>query len=201
MFRGLRGFRFMSEAAVAVPSSSSFIPRLIAFDLDDTLWHPEMEMCAGPPFTRDAKGTVKDCSGTPMRLMGNSRSILQVLKTDRRFAGVQVAFVSRTECPDWAKELIQLMPVYETFTMADCSHMELHQIYPNDKKVHFTRIHKLSGVAFADMLFFDNEIRNIRSVSTLGVTSIYTPDGMTEASWEAGLLQFSQRKAVASTAD
>lgn len=184
----------MPEEAVPCISPARVLPRLIAFDLDDTLWHPEMEKCAGSPFTRDAKGTVQDRSGTPIRLMGNSREILRVLSADRHYAGIQVVYVSRTECPEWAKELIQLVPVHGEVTMAGCSAMHLHQIYPGDKKSHFTKISKLSGVSFSDMLFFDNEFRNIRSVSTLGVTCIYTPDGMTEETWEMGLQQFHQRK-------
>ena len=42
------------------------------------------------------------------------------------------------------------------------------------------------------MLFFDNEMRNCRDVGRLGVTSVYTPDGMTERTWQQGLTEFAQ---------
>lgn len=40
------------------------------------------------------------------------------------------------------------------------------------------------------MLFFDNEMGNIRSVSKLGVQCVYCPDGMTQAIWDEGLNKF-----------
>jgi len=58
---GYPAVRMADHKTSATPSPA--VPRLVAFDLDDTLWHPEMEMCAGAPFTRDAKGVVRDCSG------------------------------------------------------------------------------------------------------------------------------------------
>ena len=38
--------------------------------------------------------------------------------------------------------------------------------------------------------FFDNELRNIRSVEKLGVVCIYTPDGMTRDAWHQALEVF-----------
>lgn len=40
------------------------------------------------------------------------------------------------------------------------------------------------------MLFFDNEMGNIKSVSKLGVKCVYCPDGMTERIWDEGLKMF-----------
>jgi hypothetical protein len=34
-----------------------------------------------------------------------------------------------------------------------------------------------SGIAFSDMLFFDNELRNCQDCAPLGITCCYTPDG------------------------
>lgn len=42
------------------------------------------------------------------------------------------------------------------------------------------------------MLFFDNERRNVQSVSKLGVVSVFTPDGMTEELWQHGLAAFAE---------
>jgi len=50
--------------------------------------------------------------GTQIQLMGHSAEILKMLKIDEKFAGIQVAFVSRTTEPDWANELIPMMPVH-----------------------------------------------------------------------------------------
>ena len=43
--------------------------------------------------------------------------------------------------------------------------------------MHFKKIQKETGIDFAEMLFFDNEMSNIRDCSTLGITCIYTPQG------------------------
>jgi len=72
---------------------------------------------------------------------------------------------------------------------------ELQEIYPGNKTTHFRRIRDASGIAYQDMLFFDNEMRNCRDVSKLGVTCVYTPDGMTERTWQQGLTDFAQSAA------
>ena len=43
------------------------------------------------------------------------------------------------------------------------------------------------------MLFFDNEMWNIREVSKLGVVSIHCPQGMTREVWEEALSVFGNR--------
>jgi hypothetical protein len=56
-------------------------PKLIAFDLDATLWYPEMDCTWGPPYTV-SKGIVRDSRRTEIELMGASRQILNELATD-----------------------------------------------------------------------------------------------------------------------
>lgn len=61
----------------------------------------------------------------------------------------------------------------------------------SNKRVHFEQLAKDTGMAFSDMLFFDNEGRNINNVERLGVTSILCPRGLTKEVWEQGLRKFS----------
>ena len=68
----------------------------------------------------------------------------------------------------------------------------MQEIYPGNKTTHFRRIRDASGIAYQDMLFFDNEMRNCRDVGRLGVTCVYTPDGMTDRTWQQGLTEFAQ---------
>ena len=175
-------------------SSSLKLPRLIAFDLDATLWVPEMyELHGGAPFRRDVKGRVFDKSNTEITLMGNSRSLLHRLATEEQFSDVRIAYVSRTEYPEWALPCLQTFLITDTEnkTMLDISSFQ--EIYPGCKKRHFKAIREKSQIAFSDMLFFDNEWSNIRDCNSLGILSIHTPDGMTEAKWEEGLREFSKR--------
>ena len=57
----------------------------------------------------------------------------------------------------------------------------LQEIYPGTKTRHFRAVHKASDIAYRDMLFFDNELRNVRDCAALGITSVYTPDGASPA--------------------
>ena len=68
------------------------------------------------------------------------------------------------------------------------------EIFPSDKKQHFRNMQEKSGVDFSDMIFFDNEIRNCRSVERLGVLCVHTPRGLTKSKWEFGLKKFKQLK-------
>ena len=56
------------------------VPSLVAFDLDDTLWSPEMWECSGPPF-KTLAGRVYDRSGTEIELIGASQRVLHELAT------------------------------------------------------------------------------------------------------------------------
>ena len=65
------------------------------------------------------------------------------------------------------------------------------QIFKANKQVHFRRLREeFPTVAFEEMLFFDNEIANVRAVSQLGVRCVHCPRGLTAAAWEEGLRLF-----------
>jgi len=166
-------------------------PRLIAFDLDGTLWWPEMYMLSGPPFKKSGD-TVVDRSGEAVQLMGDSAAIMHELVTSPDFEGVNVAYVSRTEYPRWATQCLKQLQAAPHITMHAAA--EFQEIYPGNKTRHFRSIATDSGIAFEDMLFFDNEMRNCRDVARLGVTCVYTPDGMTARAWRDGLARFAQAR-------
>ena len=62
------------------------------------------------------------------------------------------------------------------------------------KTEQFHRLKEKSGVPFDEMLFFDNESRNVREVATLGVCCQYTPDGMTVEHWREGLAKYEEHR-------
>lgn len=178
------------------------IPRVIAFDLDGTIWHPEMyQLYGGAPFRRDHTGAVYDSSGERLRLLHDTLEIFTRLATDPAFAETEIAYVSRTEYPEWAVPALKEfhIPVPEgapsnyerlgrPLTLNDVgAHQE---IYPGSKKTHFARVIKAAGVEYSDCLFFDNESWNCREVAPLGVVCVHTPRGMTNAAWQEGLAKF-----------
>jgi magnesium-dependent phosphatase 1 len=71
------------------------------------------------------------------------------------------------------------------------SYIDSSQIYKANKQEHFQKLKReYKSIEYSEMLFFDNEMGNIRSVSKLGVKCIYCPDGMTQAIWDEGLKKF-----------
>lgn len=69
------------------------------------------------------------------------------------------------------------------------------QIFPGDKRRHFEKIQKQSGVEYGDMLFFDDEQRN-RNVEQLGVTMWLVRDGVTRSEVDNGVREWRKRKGV-----
>ncbi|XP_044841575.1 magnesium-dependent phosphatase 1-like isoform X2 [Mauremys mutica] len=82
---------------------------------------------------------------------------------------------------------IQLLELFSLRRFLRCV-----EIYPGGKSAHFHRLQQDTGVPFAQMLFFDDEERNIRDVSQLGVTCVLVPDGMTQALLTRGLEAFAR---------
>lgn len=66
------------------------------------------------------------------------------------------------------------------------------QIFPGSKTAHFTQIKRDSGIAYEEMLFFDDESRN-RNVESLGVVMWLVRDGVTWAEVESGVQSWRKR--------
>ena len=65
--------------------------------------------------------------------------------------------------------------------------IKYREIYPDNKGKHFKSLRKTSGIAYKDMLFFDdcNWGDNCRDVEWAcpGVVTTKTPEGLTKANW------------------
>ncbi len=143
-------------------------PKLVVFDLDFTLWDCGGLWidCTTPPFRLDAEGAVRDRRDRRFRLYPEVPGILDHLES----AGCLLGLASRTEQPDWAREVLDLMGIRQRF--------QFEEIYPGSKVRHFHALRKASELAFGEMLFFDDEDRNITEVGALGVTAIPVRGGM-----------------------
>eukprot|EP00873_Tetraselmis_striata_P002178 jgi/Tetstr1/422442/TSEL_013280.t1 len=168
------------------------LPKLVALDLDSTLWWPEMHKTAGPPFHKAPEtGVLTDGSGEEVRLMGSSRRILAELANDPKWKDTAIAYVSRTPQPEWSRQCLRLIDIAKGSGAVSMDELGEHQeIYAGEKTAHFQRIHEQSGIDYKDMIFFDNERRNVVDMQQLGVTCVHAPDGMTDEAWEMGLRQF-----------
>ncbi|MCC9642866.1 magnesium-dependent phosphatase-1 [Rhodopirellula sp. JC740] len=155
------------------------LPRLIVFDLDFTLWDCGGTWCdcLTPPFRR-SETRLLDRGDRHIRLYDDVHAILD--RCDEH--NLPMALASRTERPPWARELVEMLGIASRFRHAE--------IYPSSKRKHFDALIRESGVAFDQMLFFDDEMRNIREVGSLGVTSVFVEDGMSRELFEEGLSRF-----------
>ena len=110
-------------------------------------------------------------------------------------SSILVAAASRTHTPDLATTLLKQLtipppPVPNPKRALD--YFDHLQVFPGDKKVHMAKIQKQSGVAYEDMLFFDDEIRN-RNVESLGVMMWLVSNGVTRTEVDRGIREWRRR--------
>lgn len=173
-------------------------PRLVAFDLDGTVWSPDMYELwgGGSPFTVVNDGThqLRDRSGQNVRLLGVIGQILHDLRHDPSWEGTICAVVSCTDEPRWADECLhKFVTTPGKEPLITC--FDSLQIFKANKKQHFQRLKKeFPNIDYSEMIFFDNEHYNITNTQPLGVHAVYCPDGMTKAVWEKGLESYAKTK-------
>ncbi|XP_031217098.1 magnesium-dependent phosphatase 1 isoform X1 [Mastomys coucha] len=156
------------------------LPKLAVFDLDYTLWPFWVDTHVDPPFHKSSDGTVRDRRGQNIQLYPEVPEVLRRLQS----LGVPVAAASRTSEIHGANQLLELFDLGKYFT-----HRE---IYPGSKVMHFERLHHKTGVPFSQMIFFDDENRNIIDVSKLGVTCIHIQSGVSLQTLTQGLETFAK---------
>ncbi|CAG2117072.1 unnamed protein product [Medioppia subpectinata] len=154
---------------------------IIVFDLDYTLWPFWVDTHPTPPF-RHKNGGVVDARG---HKVGFYPEVPEVLKTLFSM-GYTIGIASRTSAPEDAEELLSLFDWNK--------YIAYKQIYPGCKITHFNRIRKESGVQLSQMLFFDDESRNIKDLKAVGVTSILVNEGVDKVVINEGIKQFVTEK-------
>ena len=169
------------KATIFAKWSHQMLPSLFVFDLDYTLWPFWVDTHVRPPFVKDKHGKVFDKVNTAMKLYPDVLDIIENLKR----MNVKIAAASRTETPKEAREFLKLIGLYHFF-----DHLE---IYPGCKLAHFQKLREKSEVCYDNMIFFDDEERNIKDIRTLGVTCIHVSNGLDIKCVEQGLKQFKSR--------
>ncbi|KAK2147819.1 hypothetical protein LSH36_532g01019 [Paralvinella palmiformis] len=104
--------------------------------------------------------------------------ILFILKSN----GFLLGIASRISCIQQAVQLI--------FHFGWQGYFDYVEVHPGNKKSHFIDIHFKSGIPYRDMLFFDDDVRNIREVSQLGVACFHVSNGMSLIKLHQGLAIF-----------
>ncbi|MBK1879211.1 magnesium-dependent phosphatase-1 [Pelagicoccus mobilis] len=140
--------------------------KLVVFDLDFTVWDSGGVWCDCllPPF-RKHEGRVLDAEDSHVRVYEDIPWALETLAD----SGVELAIASRTSQPNWARELLDLLKLRHFF--------EYEEIYPSSKLRHFAELKSNTGYDYSEMLFFDDELRNVEEVGELGVRVVHVRNG------------------------
>ncbi|XP_061448133.1 magnesium-dependent phosphatase 1 isoform X2 [Rhineura floridana] len=147
---------------------------------DYTLWPFWVNTHVDPPFQKSSNGAIRDRNGQPVNLYPEVPSVLETLHAE----GIPMAAASQTDEVYGANQLLELFGL-------NC-YIRYKEIYPGSKVTHFQRLSQQSGIPLSQMLFFDDESRNICDVSKLGVTCILVPNGMNLSLLNQGLEAFAR---------
>ncbi|KAJ4439717.1 hypothetical protein ANN_07845 [Periplaneta americana] len=127
-------------------------------------------------------GNVVDSLGDKIKFYPEVPKALESLHAQ----GYSLGVASRTGEIDGANQLLDLFDWNKYF--------KYKEIYPGCKVTHFNQFKKQSGLSFKDMLFFDDEHRNIRDLEAQGVVSILVKNGVNMKVIEEGLKTFASRQ-------
>jgi magnesium-dependent phosphatase 1 len=179
-------------------ASAPRLPRLLVFDLDACLWHPEMYELAAAPTKYNSSLQGVAAGDDTVRLYPGAAAVLRRLLVDPTFSTVKVAVASSTTEPAHAARCLEQLPIdpkEREERMADL--VDFRQIYPGNKgRQHIPALAKESGVPFDEMVFWDDCTYSDNCADVAagcpGTVCVRTPEGMTEALFDAGLAAFAR---------
>ena len=161
---------------------------------------------------------MKDRYGEEFGFYNGVPSILYAAKQK----GITMSVASRSHAPDVAQQLLQGLTVCApkaepgleqqgeskkekegSKPMKAVEFFFAPQMYPGSKVSHFHKIQtatKRQGqeVAFADMIFFDDESRNRNVETELGATFVLVRDGVTKEEVDRGVWNWRRRRGIGS---
>ncbi|GAQ82904.1 Haloacid dehalogenase-like hydrolase (HAD) superfamily protein [Klebsormidium nitens] len=155
--------------ALSIIKQAEKLPSLVVFDLDYTIW----------PFWCEVKTT-----RSQPRLYPEVRGIFEALKE----AGIPMAVASRTPSPNIATVFLGKLQLTSLFAQ--------QEIYPTftHKTEHFKALLQGTKVPYEDMLFFDDEDRNVDTISPMGVKCVLVEDGVNLSALREGLAKFQKSR-------
>lgn len=164
----------------------SILPKLLVFDLDNTLWTPELYQIRQRSVPK---------AGKEIWLFQCAESIVSDLATNPAWssAGTQMAIASRTNKGEWADKLLRKFEASPGVTLDELFvHKEIVQ---GSKRQHFESLREKTGVRFGDMVFFDDDFHmNLKEISQMGVLCCHCPKGITRDLFRGTLRRYDEMK-------
>ncbi|KNZ79034.1 Putative magnesium-dependent phosphatase P8B7.31, partial [Termitomyces sp. J132] len=186
------------------------LPKLIAFDLDYTLWDLWIDTHVTGPLHRNRStlNEILDKHNEKIKFYKDVPDILHRLRAEK----VIIAACSRTHAPKLyvlsfispgfclksvfrARQALSLLLIApkpgDGEPIPAVNFFNELEIYPGSKLTHFDRIHQKTGIPYSEM-FFDDEHLNAE-VEELGVTFCLVPQGVDRDIFEKGLAKWRKR--------
>jgi magnesium-dependent phosphatase 1 len=178
------------------------LPRLIVLDLDYTLWPFYSDIHPSPPLRllpASSPATLADRNGEQFALYRDAPHILRLIATS--LPNTRLAVASKSPVGDLCREVLKLLRLPEGGDKGGGPKRAIDafdaglEIYEGSKLRHFEVLAKRTGIAFSEMLFFDDERPNLE-VEKLGVTMRLIKDGLTWEEVERGIVQWRGNRGV-----
>jgi len=203
----------MTSTSKVFPNNAfpPILPKLIVFDLDNTLWTPELYQ-----LNRKLRQKKISCprANQDIHLFPDVITILTDIVThsdlyqfhpttqNHSSSSILLAIASRTNHYTWANALLHQFTIPNTKTNIDLPLIDffpqepLVQIVKGSKLHHFEQLQKHTGIAYRDMLFFDDDKHmNCNEISQkLGLLSSHCPNGLTLDIFRESLLEYACKK-------
>jgi len=199
------------------------VPKLVVFDLDMCLWHPEMySLSSIPDASKDAvRGKLNDKGDEGVVGVRSGRDVitlfpaaLKVLQAihEGQYPGMRIAAASSADTPlavrigRTALDILEVAPgvsvrqVFASgFEAGFDGNMQIGRSPPlssHKDKTHFPLITQHTGIDYSEMLFFDdcNWSDNVGEVERLGVAGTRTPKGLQWSEWLLGLELYAAKR-------
>jgi magnesium-dependent phosphatase 1 len=164
-------------------------PKLVAFDLDFTLWPFDCDKGVQPPFM-PCGANIYDRwyrSASPNRDVG---SIVGALLD----AGIKVAYLSRNPSYYAVEQLLRLCPItskilgkltlWDALDSRDYFHAYSSEGVGKGKDRHFGFLKGLTHIEFEDIVFFDDIPENIIAANMQGTTSVLISNRVKGLTWD-----------------
>lgn len=141
-----------------MPTCALNLPRLVVFDLDDTVWTVSEGLCSllVPPFRRTSPDRIETREGCWAQLKPGVRKFFEFLKKE----GCYISIVSRNE-PQPAKWLLMAFGLYD--------YVDFPQFGWGPKAETIQRTASFLGIKLDEVMFFDDWTEHVKAAWDIGV--------------------------------